>query len=160
MKNESTRSPARPTILLLRAAVFFPVVLYMLWSPVDAHLKPGGKKSIYSHGWMFFRGYGEGICDVRYTLTTAAGDERPLDRYATLGYNADNAPTWLKQLRLGHDAEVPLDRVTKRLCNALGARAQRLRVQARCATRSGWKTVAQGHEPVCRMMRQRRGRKK
>jgi len=141
----------RSAVLALRGVVFVFIGAFMLLSPASRHLLPREQYIKYTRGWKFFRSYGTGICDVRYELGTGAGRE-PLDRYELLGFDEDHrkAPMWLRRIRHGNRAgNAHVDRVTSRVCRALGPDADRLYVTARCANRDGWYDVYFGNEPIC-----------
>jgi hypothetical protein len=87
-----------------------------------------------------FSGFGLEICQAQFI--GAGGSGAPLDRYAVLDVPQDEAPGWLRKMKSEDDVRG----VARKLCTRLG---QDVRVRARCASRSGWKTVLTTSTQVC-----------
>ena len=122
----------------LRGALFAVLAGTILLAPSARQVF--GVKHPYLRSWTMFSGFGLQICEAEFR--GAGGSGAPLDRYAALGVSRDEAPSWLRKMRNEDDVRG----VARKLCTKLG---QDVRVSARCAARSGWKTVLEPSTQVC-----------
>ena len=92
--------------------------------------------------WVMFSGYGTDICDVRYYLLDAEGNEEPVDRF-------ERAPRSVRRLKKPSN----VIEMGKRLCRVI--RRERgpvdLRVVSRCGSRRGWIPKHDGGENLCHL---------
>ncbi len=128
----------------LRATLFVVLASLTVGQPL-VRQGLGIKTPKFVRTWQMFVGFGTDICDVRYYTIDPDGGRTRLDPIAALGFESRReAPksVW----RVGDDRGVA--RLGQRLCVELDGRED-VRVEARCATRSGWKEVADGSQPLC-----------
>ena len=127
-------------MIWLRGTVFFALAAIIVLGPFYRQVLGGDSE--WFRAWRMFRGNSIGICDVRYERRTDQGDE-PIDRFAVLGYDVwAEAPREIRSIR-----ENKLDDVTRRICKALPGAD--VRVTARCAQQSGWKTKRSPDRNAC-----------
>jgi len=142
--------------LIIRGMLFVLIAGFMFFSPAAAHLLPKDEQIKYTRGWKLFRGFGVGVCQVRYT--THEGEVvTPLDRYALLGYTEKTAPGWLRRIRWKGKSGRSLRAINKRMCRALGDDAETLHLDARCAGWDGWIQRHEPDVPVCTTSGRTRG---
>ena len=95
-----------------------------------------------------FHGFGRDVCDVRF-FEGAGKQLTPLDRFEVL----DRERSWSTNkslVRMG--SPVDIDRVTRKLCKALGSEAD-VRVYARCGSRGEWKVKRRPKSNACPTVR-------
>jgi hypothetical protein len=123
-------------VLAARGAAFLLLAALIALAPSARQVF--GVRSPYLRSWTMFSGFGLDLCVAEFEGAGGAA----LDRYAVLDEHRATAPKWLRKLRSEDDVRG----VAKRLCAKLG---QDVRVTAKCASRSGWKTVIRPKDPVC-----------
>ena len=139
MLSSGNRTP--PRVLALRGLVAALVAIWLIGAPAAKQL--GGVRSPYAHQWVMFVGYGLDVCAVDYLRRGPAGDVE-LDRFETLGLRWFDAPAGVK--RVGSVAEAT--RLGRRLCAKLGPEVD-LRMDLRCAARTGWTVEAAREVNLC-----------
>jgi hypothetical protein len=97
-------------------------------------------RSDYLRAWVMFSGAARDVCVADFRV--GGQDGRRLDRFAVLGMARGDAPKSVVKMA---DADV-VKRVARRMCEATG---EDVRVQARCATRTGWKRVLRWEDTPC-----------
>lgn len=130
-----------PHVLALRGLVAALVALWLIGAPAARQL--GGVRSPYAHQWVMFVGYGLDVCAVDYLRRGPAGDVE-VDRFAALGLRWFDAPASVK--RVGSVGEAT--RLGRRLCAKLGPDVD-LRMELRCAARTGWTVEAAREVNLC-----------
>lgn len=124
---------SQPT-LVLRAAVFAAVVLWMQAGPVAVQAlgqpRPPGTMT-----WRMYGTRGSDLCAVEWFTRAADGTLTPVERRGRLRR---------------YEGEVALRRASVRLCGELG-RGTDLRARARCGSREGWVRVMDLERDLCRL---------
>ena len=135
--------PAPPSTarLALRGAVALGVAAFLLGAPAARQL--GGVRDPYLPQWVMFVGYGLDVCAVDYYARGDEGDVE-VDRFEVLALRWVDAPREVK--RVASPAEAA--RLGRRLCAKLGAGVD-LRMDLRCAARTGWTVEAAREEDLC-----------
>jgi hypothetical protein len=101
-------------------------------------------KTRWTRTWQMYRGHGTDLCQVAFYQRLEEGDA-PLDRLELLGHpNGKGAPKSVR--RLPNREAVRMQ--ARHLCVRLEA-PRDVRADARCATRSGWKTAFEREENLC-----------
>jgi hypothetical protein len=132
-------SPAR-----LRGAAFAALALFIALAPSWRQVF-GGDDDELLRAWRMFAGPGRGLVDARFVLRGADGRERPVDRYAVLGFEVPRAaPPPVRRPR----GPGEFYGLVRRLCERLGPGAD-LRAQVRVAVRSGWRPLDLGDRSLC-----------
>ncbi|MEP9388168.1 hypothetical protein [Mesorhizobium sp. KR9-304] len=123
----------------LRLALFVVIAGFMIGGPVAEQIFGLRSKAIRS--WIMFSVPGLGMVDVSFSIRQPDGTFAPLDRFALL----DEPRTGkLKRIEKRKD----LAEVIERICAAAGPQAD-IRVKARQAVRSGWRTLHTGARNAC-----------
>lgn len=136
----------------LRLVVFLALAGAMIGQPlVRQGLERKTPKWVRS--WQMFVGFGTDICDVRYAQVQPDGSRRPVQALEVLGYDSRReAPRSVWRIT----SEEGIDNLGRRLCRELGPGTD-LRVEARCASRKGWRPTHDGSEPLCLRAEERAG---
>ncbi|MFM2244946.1 MAG: hypothetical protein RL071_1020 [Pseudomonadota bacterium] len=134
-------APPSTARLALRGAVALGVAAFLIGAPAARQL--GGVRDPYLPQWVMFVGYGLDVCAVDYWARGPEGDAE-VDRFEVLDLRWVDAPRDVK--RVASPAEAA--RLGRRLCAKLGAGAD-LRMDLRCAARTGWTVEAAREEDLC-----------
>jgi hypothetical protein len=127
----------------LRALAFAALAVWIALGPASRQVFGGEGKLLRS--WRMFADPGLGLLDARFSLRTAAGGERPVDRYAVLGLDLPRAaPAPVRRPRGPGEFYA----LVRQLCGRLGPGAD-LRARVRVAVRSGWRTLDLGDRSLC-----------
>ena len=133
--------PAAATVPMavvgLRAALFLAVVFWMQLGPVW-HQVLGHRPMYATNTWRMYHGAAINVCDARFFTVDANGARTRIDRFAALGlehwYDAR------RNTRLIED-ERQVRNTGARICREYLDKGVELHVEARCASRAGWKPV-------------------
>lgn len=127
----------------LRAVVFVVVAVFVVGGPFYRQVLKGRNKAF--RNWVMFNGKATGFVDATF-YRERAGEFIEVDRYEALGQpKTPKSRYWLLK-----DKRV-FERLTRVMCSKAG---NDLRVDARIATRRGWKPLMSREEMAC----QRRAR--
>jgi hypothetical protein len=127
----------------LRSIAFAALALFIAVGPASRQVFGGEGRLLRS--WRMFADPGRGLVDAHFTLRTAQGGERPVDRYAVLGLGLPRAaPASIRRPR----GPGEFYELVRRLCERLGPGAD-LRARVRVAVRSGWRTLDLGDRSLC-----------
>ena len=143
MNDESPR-PAKGTAI--RAVTLLLFGGWIAFSPAYRQVFDG--RSTWFPRWVMFHGFGRDVCDVRF-FEGAGTMLTPLDRFEVLGRERSWS-TSKSLVRMGDP--VAVDRVTRKICKALGAEAD-VRVYARCGSRGEWKVKRRPKSNACPSVR-------
>ena len=131
----------QPWTLRLRAGFALLLVVFMFGGPFYVQVLGGRAPGVRT--WVMFRGFGLDICEANFYEVRDAGLVE-IDRYALFGYDGlGDAPKSFRRLRTHR--EVGLH--ARKICRELSP--SEVRVEARCATKSGWRTVYTGQRDAC-----------
>lgn len=135
--------PALPSTarLALRGAVALGVAAFLIGAPAARQLS--GARSPYLPQWVMFVGYGLDVCAVDYWARGPEGDVE-VDRFEVLGLRWVDAPRDVK--RVASPAEATW--LGRRLCAKMGPGTD-LRMDLRCAARTGWTVKAAREDDLC-----------
>jgi len=133
--------------LISRSTVFAILFVWMAAGPFYVQvLGVRNEFTQYIREWIMFSGRGIGFVETRYFQKMPDGSERDLDRFELLGFPVPRkAPLWL--WRTPHAGRARS--IAVQLCAKLEPGAD-VRLVARLATMSGWKTQFDGSHPWCR----------
>lgn len=134
-------SPPRPRDAL-RLLLLGLGALYLGAGPLVSQVL--GHKSDLLPQWVMFTGFGLDVCTVDYRQVDEDGGSIHLDRFAVLGYDRPrDAPRSTWRVQSADEA----DRIGRRMCKKRSGAD--IRVKARCARRSGWKTERKADTNLC-----------
>ena len=142
--NDETQRKARGTAVRVLTLVLFGG--WIAFSPAYRQVFDG--RSTWFPRWVMFHGFGRDVCDVRF-FEGAGKKLTPLDRFEVL----DRERSWSTNkslVRMG--SPVDIDRVTRKLCKALGSEAD-VRGYARCGSRGEWKVKRRPKSNACPTVR-------
>jgi hypothetical protein len=123
----------------IRLIIFMTVAAFMLAGPVSEQL--AGTRTVFWRSWTMFSGIGIGLIDASFSVRPPDGGLMPIDRFVALGERRNGK---LRRIETSEE----LTSIVERLCAALGSGAD-LRVQARQATRDGWRIITMGEQNAC-----------
>ena len=130
----------RRVTLVARGLAFVAIAAYFALAPAARQVF--GLRSHAFRTWVMFSGANLDVCEVRYH---EAGRDAAIDRYAILGYSPWYAAGGaVRKLRSVDDVW----RQGRQLCGHL-APGTDLRADARCASRSGWKSAMTSDVNLC-----------
>lgn len=118
------------------------VVVFMFVGPF--YVQVWGERVPGVRVWVMFRSYGLEICEADF-YEMREGEQVKIDRYALFGHEGlDDAPRSFRRLSTHRDVGLH----ARKICAELGGDKE-VRVRARCAAQSGWRTVYTGHRDAC-----------
>ncbi len=120
---------------------------YILFSPAYSQVLE--KKSPYLRSWVMYAGYGRQVCDLRFVKKGSTGEEIPIERLKTLGYDSWRAtPKGVRRIVSMKSAI----RQGRQLCKILGTENS-IHLYARCGSARGWRKASNGTHDLCSKVR-------
>ena len=132
---ESGKPPESRGVLVSRGIIFMLVLLYITIGPFYKQVLHG--KSDVFRSWQMFHNRGLDVCDVEFYLHHPDGRTEKMDYFKILGYDDFlKAPHDLRRVRGENGVLYVGQLIRQNVGNEVD-----LRVNARIATREGWKPL-------------------